>query len=33
VKSQASLREVDPDAIVREVLAQVPIGEPSGATV
>jgi MoxR-like ATPase len=32
VKSQASLREVDPDAIVREVLAQVPIGEPSGAT-
>ena len=28
VKSQASLREVDPDAIVREVLAQVPIGEP-----
>jgi MoxR-like ATPase len=33
VKSQASLREVDPDAIVREVLAQVPIGEASGATV
>ncbi len=32
VKSQASLRDVDPDAIVREVLAQVPIGEPSGAT-
>jgi len=27
IKSQASLREVDPDAIVREVLAQVPIGE------
>jgi MoxR-like ATPase len=33
VKSQASLREVDPDSIVREVLAQVPIGEPAGATV
>jgi MoxR-like ATPase len=32
VKSQASLREVDPDSIVREVLAQVPIGEASGAT-
>ena len=32
VKSQASLREVDPDTIVREVLAQVPIGEPQGAT-
>ena len=33
VKSQASLREVDPDAIVREVLAQVPVADPSGATV
>jgi MoxR-like ATPase len=33
VKSQASLREVDPDSIVREVLAQVAIGEPAGATV
>ena len=33
VKSQASLREVDPDAIVREVLAQVPIADTSGATV
>ena len=32
VKSQASLREVDPDAIVREILSQVPIGEPSNAT-
>jgi MoxR-like ATPase len=32
VKSQASLREVDPDSIVREVLAQAPIGEASGAT-
>ncbi len=32
VKSQASLREVDPDSIVREVLADVPIGEASGAT-
>jgi MoxR-like ATPase len=31
VKSQASLREVDPDSIVREVLADVPIGEASGA--
>ena len=26
VKSQASLREVDPDGIVREILSQVPIG-------
>jgi MoxR-like ATPase len=32
VKSQASLREVDPDAIVREILAQVPVGEGSSAT-
>jgi MoxR-like ATPase len=32
VKSQASLREIDPDAIVREVLSQVPIGEPSNVT-
>ncbi|HSM39001.1 MAG TPA: MoxR family ATPase [Candidatus Limnocylindrales bacterium] len=32
VKSQASLREIDPDAIVREILGQVPIGEPSNAT-
>jgi MoxR-like ATPase len=31
VKSQASLREVDPDGIVREVLAQVPIAEPSSS--
>ncbi len=29
VKSQASLREIDPDAIVREIVAQVPVGEPS----
>ncbi len=29
VKSQASLREVDPDGIVREVLAQVSIAEPT----
>ena len=29
VKSQASLREVDPDGIVREILGQVPIGEAS----
>jgi MoxR-like ATPase len=32
VKSQASLREIDPDAIVREVLGQVPIGEPANVT-
>jgi MoxR-like ATPase len=32
VKSQASLREVDPDGIVREILAQVPIGEPANTT-
>jgi len=32
VKSQASLREVDPDAIVREIVSQVPIGESSSAT-
>ncbi len=31
VKSQASLREIDPDAIVREILAQVPVGEPTRA--
>jgi len=31
VKSQASLREVDPDSIVRELLSQVPIGEASSA--
>jgi MoxR-like ATPase len=31
VKSQASLREIDPDAIVREILAQVPITEPARA--
>ncbi len=29
IKSQATLREVDPDSIVREVLAQVPIGDAS----
>jgi MoxR-like ATPase len=32
VKSQASLREIDPDAIVREILGQVAIGEPANAT-
>ncbi len=32
VKSQASLREIDPDAIVREILGQVPIGEPTNVT-
>jgi MoxR-like ATPase len=31
VKSQASLREVDPDGIVREILGQVPIGEASSS--
>ncbi|HET8587935.1 MAG TPA: MoxR family ATPase [Candidatus Limnocylindria bacterium] len=29
VKSQASLREIDPDAIVREIVSQVPVGQPS----
>ena len=32
IKSQASLREIDPDSIVREILAQVPIGEASSTT-
>ena len=32
VKSQASLREVDPDGIVREILAQVPIGEATSSS-
>ena len=32
VKSQASLREVDPDVIVREILAQVPIGESASTS-
>ena len=32
VKSQASLREIDPDAIVREILGQVAVGEPANAT-
>jgi MoxR-like ATPase len=32
IKSQASLREIDPDSIVREILAQVPVGEASSAT-
>jgi MoxR-like ATPase len=31
VKSQASLREVDPDQIVAEIQAQTPIGEPAGS--
>ncbi len=31
VKSQASLREVDPDGIVREILGQVPIAEASSS--
>jgi MoxR-like ATPase len=32
VKSQASLREVDPDGIVREILGQIAIGEPTSVT-
>jgi MoxR-like ATPase len=32
VKSQASLREIDPDGIVREILGQVAVGEPTNAT-
>src|SRR6185503_6339746 len=32
VKSQASLREVIPDDIVRDILGQVPIGEASSST-
>ena len=32
VKSQASLREIDPDGIVREILGQVAVGEPANAT-
>ena len=31
VKSQASLREVDPDRIVREILASVPVAAPVSA--
>jgi MoxR-like ATPase len=31
VKSQASLREIDPDRIVREILASVPVSAPSTA--
>jgi MoxR-like ATPase len=33
VKSQASLREIDPDAIVREILGQVPVAEAASSTV
>jgi MoxR-like ATPase len=32
VKSQASLREVDPDQIVREILASVPVGAAGAVT-
>ena len=32
IKSQASLREIDPDSIVREILAQVPVAEGNTAT-
>jgi MoxR-like ATPase len=31
VKSQASLREVDPDRIVHEIIEQVPIAVATGA--
>ncbi|HEX3220791.1 MAG TPA: MoxR family ATPase [Candidatus Limnocylindria bacterium] len=31
VKSQASLREIDPDAIVREILTQIPVTQASTA--
>jgi hypothetical protein len=31
VKSQASLREVDPEQIVREILASVPVAEAATA--
>jgi MoxR-like ATPase len=32
IKTQASLREIDPDTIVREILGQVPIGDAVNAT-
>ena len=32
IKSQASLREIDPDSIVREILGQVAVGEAASAT-
>ena len=32
VKSQASLREVDPDGIVREILASVPVASAAEVT-
>ncbi|HEY6608030.1 MAG TPA: AAA family ATPase, partial [Candidatus Limnocylindria bacterium] len=32
VKSQASLREVDPEQIVKEILASVPVAEAAAAT-
>ena len=31
VKSQASLREVDPEQIVKEILASVPVAEAAAA--
>jgi MoxR-like ATPase len=31
IKTQASLREIDPDSIVREILGQVPIGDAVNA--
>jgi MoxR-like ATPase len=32
IKTQASLREIDPDTIVREILGQVPIGDAVNAS-
>ena len=32
VKSQASLREVDPDRIVREILASIPVATPTATS-
>jgi MoxR-like ATPase len=32
IKTQASLREIDPDTIVREILGQVPVGEAVNAS-
>jgi MoxR-like ATPase len=32
IKTQASLREIDPDTIVREILGQVPVGDAVNAT-
>jgi MoxR-like ATPase len=32
IKTQASLREIDPDSIVREILGQVPVGDAVNAS-